>query len=144
MPGVDLRLSKPEVRIGVDRERAADLGVSVEAVARAIETMLGGRQVTRYKRDAEQYDVIVQTAATGRSTPEDIDRIQLRASKGGVDAMVPLSALVKVHESVAPRELTHFGQRRSATLTATLPADSSLGEALAFLDQPPAQVLKTA
>ncbi len=142
-PDVDLRLSKPELRIEVDRERAADLGVSVEAVARAIETMLGGRQVTRYKRDAEQYDVIVQTAATGRSTPEDIDRIQLRASKGGVDAMVPLSALVKVHESVAPRELNHFGQRRSATLTANLAADYSLGEALGFLDQTANQVLKS-
>ena len=141
-PDVDLRLSKPELRIEVDRERAADLGVSVEAVARAIETMLGGRVVTRYKRDAEQYDVIVQTAASGRSTPEDIERIQLRASKGGVDAMVPLSALVKVHESVSPRELNHFGQRRSATLTANLAPDYSLGQALAFLDQTAGQVLK--
>ena len=138
-PDLDLRLSKPELRIEVDRDRAADLGVSVEAVARAIETMLGGRQVTRYKRDAEQYDVIVQTAATGRSTPEDIDRIQLRA-RG--DVMVPLSALVTVHESVSPRELNHFGQRRSATLTANLAPDYSLGEALTFLDTAAAQVLK--
>ena len=141
-PDVDLRLSKPELRIEVDRERAADMGVSVEAVARAIETMLGGRQVTRYKRDAEQYDVIVQTAVTGRSTPEDIDRIQLRASKNGVDAMVPLSALAKVHESVSPRELNHFGQRRSATLTSNLAPNYSLGEALAFLDTTANQVLK--
>ena len=141
-PDVDLRLSKPELRIEVDRERAADMGVSVEAVARASETMLGGRQVTRYKRDAEQYDVIVQTAVTGRSTPEDIDRIQLRASKNGVDAMVPLSALVKVHESVSPRELNHFGQRRSATLTSNLAPHYSLGEALAFLDTTANQVLK--
>ena len=141
-PDVDLRLSKPELRIEVDRERAADMGVSVEAVARAIETMLGGRQVTRYKRDAEQYDVIVQTAVTGRSTPEDIDRIQLRASKNGVDAMVPLSALVKVHESVSPRELNHFGQRRSATLTSNLAPNYPLGEALAFLDTTANQVLK--
>ena len=138
-PDVDLRLSKPELRIEVDRERAADLGVSVDAVARAIETMLGGRQVTRYKRDAEQYDVIVQTAASGRSTPEDIDRIQLRA-RG--DVMVPLSALVTVHESVSPRELNHFGQRRSATLTSNLAPDYSLGEALAFLDTTAGQVLK--
>ena len=141
-PDVDLRLSKPELRIEVDRERAADMGVSVEAVARASETMLGGRQVTRYKRDAEQYDVIVQTAVTGRSTPEDIDRIQLRASKNGVDAMVPLSALVKVHESVSPRELNHFGQSRSATLTSNLAPNYSLGEALAFLDTTANQVLK--
>ena len=62
-PDVDLRLNKPELRIEVDRAKAADMGVSVEVVAKALETMLGGRQVTRYKRDAEQYDVIVQTAA---------------------------------------------------------------------------------
>ncbi len=142
-PDVDLRLSKPELRIEVDRERAADLGVSVDAVARAIETMLGGRQVTRYKRDAEQYDVIVQTTASGRGTPADIDRIQLRASKGGVDTMVPLSSLVQVREGVAPRELNHFGQRRSATLTANLAPDYSLGQALTFLDQAAARVLKS-
>ena len=50
-----------DLRIEVDRERAADAGVSVDQVARTVETMLGGRKVTRYKRDAEQYDVIVQT-----------------------------------------------------------------------------------
>ena len=105
--------------------------------------MLGGRQVTRYKRDAEQYDVIVQTTASGRGTPADIDRIQLRASKGGVDTMVPLSSLVQVREGVAPRELNHFGQRRSATLTANLAPDYSLGQALTFLDQAAARVLKS-
>ncbi|MDO5624626.1 MAG: efflux RND transporter permease subunit [Pseudomonadota bacterium] len=133
-PDVDLRLSRPELRIEVDRERAADQGVSVDAVARAIETMLGGRQVTRYKRDAEQYDVIVQTTASGRGTPQDIDRIQVRANRDGRTVMVPLSALVRVQEGVSPRELNHFGQRRSATLTANLAPDYSLGEALGFLD----------
>ncbi len=139
-PDLDLRLSKPELKIEVDRERAADLGIGVDAVARAIETMLGGRQVTRYKRDAEQYDVIVQTAVTGRTTPEDIDRIQLR---GRGEAMVPLSALVKVREGVAPRELNHFGQRRSATITANLAPDYSMGQALTFLDQTADKLLKT-
>jgi multidrug efflux pump len=74
-PDIDLRLNKPELRIEVVRDKAADLGVSVEVVAKAIETVLGGRNVTRYKRDAEQYDVIVQTEARGRTTPEDIERI---------------------------------------------------------------------
>ncbi|WP_137894935.1 efflux RND transporter permease subunit [Ramlibacter sp. 2FC] len=138
-PDVDLRLNKPELRIDVDRAKAADLGVSVDVVARAIETMLGGRNVTRYKRDAEQYDVIVQTQASGRTTPEDIERIQVR---GRNDAMIPLSALVTVRESVSPRELNHFGQRRSASITANLAPDYSLGQALGFLDQTAAKVLK--
>jgi multidrug efflux pump len=139
-PDIDLRLNKPELRIEVVRDKAADLGVSVEVVAKAIETVLGGRNVTRYKRDAEQYDVIVQTEARGRTTPEDIERIYVR---GRNDTMIPLSALVKVRESVSPRELNHFGQRRSVSITASLAPDYSLGEALKFLDATAAKVLKT-
>jgi multidrug efflux pump len=139
-PDVDLRLNKPELRIEVDRDRAADLGVGIDAVARAIETLLGGRNVTRYKRDADQYDVIVQTQASGRNTPDDIDRIYVR---GRNEAMIPLSALVKVRETVSPRELNHFGQRRSVTITANLSPDYSLGEALKFMDATAAKVLKT-
>ncbi|HEX2546167.1 MAG TPA: efflux RND transporter permease subunit [Ramlibacter sp.] len=139
-PQVDLRLNKPELRIDVDRTKAADMGVSVEVVAKALETMLGGRVVTRYKRDAEQYDVIVQTQASGRTTPEDIDGINVR---GRNDTMIPLSALVKVRESVSPRELNHFGQRRSVSITASLTPEYSLGQALTFMDQTAAKVLKT-
>ena len=138
-PDVDLRLNKPELRIEVDRVKAAELGVSIDVVARTIETMLGGRVVTRYKRDAEQYDVIVQTLPSARNTPDDIDVIQVR---GRNDTMVPLSSLVKVRESVSPRELNHFGQRRSVSITANLAADYSLGEALKFMDETAAKVLK--
>jgi multidrug efflux pump len=138
-PDVDLRLNKPELRIEVDRVKANELGVSIEVVARTIETMLGGRVVTRYKRDAEQYDVIVQTLAASRNTPDDIDVIQVR---GRNDTMVPLSSLVKVRESVSPRELNHFGQRRSVSITANLAPDYSLGEAIKFMDEAAAKVLK--
>ena len=130
-PDVDLRLNKPELRIDIDRARAADLGVGVDVVARAIETMLGGRNVTRYKRDAEQYDVIVQVQSSGRTTPEDIDSIYVR---GRNDTVIPLSTLVKVRESVSPRELNHFGQRRSVTISANLAPEYSLGEALTYLN----------
>jgi multidrug efflux pump len=139
-PDADLRLNKPELRIEVDREKAADLGVGVDTVARTLETMLGGRSVTRYKRDAEQYDVIVQTRATGRTTPEDIDKMYVRGKSG---EMIPLSSLVISRESVSPRELNHFGQRRSASITANLASDYSLGEALAFMDATAAKLLKT-
>jgi multidrug efflux pump len=139
-PDVDLRLNKPELFLEVDRERAADAGVSVEQVARMVETMLGGRAVTRYKRDADQYDVLVQTTPSGRTTPEDIERLFVRA-RG--DAMVPLSSLVKIRESVSPRELNHFNQRRSVTITANLAPGYSLGEGLDFMEQTAARVLKS-
>jgi len=135
----DLRLNKPEFRMEVDRERAADMGVSVEAIARSVETMLGGRNVTRYKREGQQYDVVVQTTPSGRDTPDDIERIFVR---GKGDAMIPLSALVKIREVVVPRELNHFGQRRSATITSNLSADYSVGAALDFMDATAQKVLK--
>jgi multidrug efflux pump len=135
----DLRLNKPEISMEVDRERAADMGVPVEQIARAVETMMGGRQVTRYKREGDQYDVIVQTAPTGRDTPDDIDRVFVR---GKGEAMIPLSALVKIKEVVVPRELNHFSQRRSASISANLAPTYSLGEAITFMNETSQKVLK--
>ncbi len=135
----DLRLNKPEISMEVDRERAADMGVPVDQIARAVETMMGGRQVTRYKREGDQYDVIVQTAPTGRDTPDDIDRVFVR---GKGDVMIPLSALVKIKEVVVPRELNHFSQRRSASISANLAPTYSLGEAITFMNATAQKVLK--
>ncbi len=137
-PDNDLRLNKPELYMAVDRERAADLGVPVDQIARTVETMLGSRAVTRYKRGADQYDVLVQTEAANRSTPEQIEKLFVR---GRGDTMVPLSSLVKVEEAVSPRELNHFNQRRSVTFSANLAPGYALGDALAFMDKAAAKVL---
>jgi multidrug efflux pump len=134
----DLRLNKPEIRMDVDRERATDMGVSVDAIARTVETMLGGRIVTRYKQGGEQYDVVVQTDSTQRSAPDDIDKLFVR---GRNDAMIPLASLVKLREVVVPRELNHFGQRRSASITANLAPELALGDALKIMDGIAAEVL---
>jgi multidrug efflux pump len=134
----DLRLNKPEIRMDVDRERATDMGVSVDVIARTVETMLGGRTVTRYKQGGEQYDVVVQTDSAQRSAPEDIDKLFVR---GRGDAMIPLGSLVKLREVVVPRDLNHFGQRRSASITANLAPELALGDALKIMDGIAAEVL---
>ena len=128
---IDLKLNKPEIKLEIDRQRAADAGVQVEAIGRALETMLGGRQVTRFKREGEQYDVMVQLDASARSSPRDIADIYVR---GRGDTMVPLASLVSVKESVAPRELNHFAQRRAVTITANLAPGYSLGEAITMME----------
>ena len=137
-PDTDLKLTLPELSVEVDRDRAADLGVPVDVIGRTLETMLGGRQVTRYKQDAEQYDVIVQVAAASRADPRDIRDIFVRARNGD---MVPLANVVKVSEAVAPRELNHFGQRRSVTISANLAPNYALGEALQWMDDTAARIL---
>lgn len=134
----DLRLNKPEIRMDVDRERAADMGVSVDAIARTVQTMLGGRVVTRYKKDGEQYDVVVQTESSQRNTPDDIDKLFVR---GKNDTMIPLAALVNTREVVVPRDLNHFGQRRSASITANLSPELALGDALKVMDDIASRVM---
>ena len=137
-PDNDLRLNKPELFLEVDRARAADLGVNVDQVARTVETMLGGRAVTRYKRAAEQYDVLVQTEDSGRTTPDQIDKLFVR---GRGDTLLPLASLIKVREAVSPRELNHFNQRRAVAITANLAPGYALGEALHYMEDASRRVL---
>jgi multidrug efflux pump len=134
----DLKLNKPELSVIVNRDKAMDTGVQIETVGRTLETMLGGRQVTRFKREGEQYDVIVQVADIDRATPSDIRDIFVRARDG---SMIPLANLLRVNETVSPRELNHFGQRRAVTLTANLTPGYAMGEALTFLEQAAGRVL---
>ncbi|MGH8706989.1 MAG: efflux RND transporter permease subunit [Burkholderiales bacterium] len=134
----DLRLNKPQLEVEVDRERIADTGAGVLTVGRTLETLLGGRQVTRFNQNGEQYDVIVQMAPDARRTPGDLDQIYVRGRDG---AMLPLSNLASVHETVAPKELNRFNQFRAATITAGIAPGYSLGEALAFLEAAAERVL---
>jgi multidrug efflux pump len=127
----DLRLNKPELKVAIDRDKAADLGIDVEVIGRTLETMLGGRQVTRFKFNGKQYDVMVQVADTARVTPRDLTNIYVRSRAG---EMVPLANLVTLRETVTPRELNHFNKLRSATITATLAPGFTLGEAIDFLE----------
>ena len=127
----DLKLNKPEIKVQVDRERAADAGIPVETIGRTVETALGGRLVTRFKREGEQYDVVVQFDPLKRNSPEDISNIFVR---GRNDSMVPLASLVAAREGVTARELNHFGQRRAVTITANLAPGVSLGEGVDLME----------
>jgi len=127
----DLRLNTPEVRVKINRDKLGDIGVNVDTVGRTLETMLGGRQVTRFKRDGQQYDVIVQVARLDRSSPADISEVYVRARNG---SMVPLSNLVDVKEGVAPQSLNHFQRLRAVKITGTLAPGYSIDEALKAFD----------
>ncbi len=123
----DLRLNKPQLRVEVDRDKAAAMGVDSIVIGRTLETLLGGRQVTRFKRQGEQYDVLVQLPEIDRTNPNDLNRIYVRGSDG---RMVGLANVISMTEGVAPKELNHFNQMRAATLTANLGPGLTQGEAL--------------
>jgi multidrug efflux pump len=135
-PGVqnlqtDLRLNTPELRVTINRDKLSDVGTAVDTVGRTLETMLGGRQVTRFKKDGEQYDVIVQVAPIDRASPGDISDSYVRARDGG---MIQLSNLVDVREGVAPQSLNHFNRLRAVKVTGTLTPGYAVGEALSAMD----------
>ncbi|MDP9196777.1 MAG: efflux RND transporter permease subunit [Pseudomonadota bacterium] len=134
----DLKLNKPQLKVDVNRDKAADLGVDAATLGRTMETMLGGRQVTRFKRESKQYDVMLQVADVDRRNPDDITNIYVRGRSG---EMIPLSNLVQVRESVAPRELNHFNKLRAVTITGNVAEGYALGEALDTLEAAAREVI---
>jgi multidrug efflux pump len=121
----DLKLNKPQLEIDIDRDRAAALGVSVTDVGSTLQSLLGGREVTRFKRGNKQYEVMLQVEPRDRSTPTAIDGLYLRGSEG----LVQMASVVRVKEVVSPKELNHFNRVRSATLSANLAPGVAIGRA---------------
>lgn len=134
----DLRLNTPELRVEIDRDKLADAGIAVEEVGRTLESLLGGRQVTRFESDGEQYDVIVQVSKDARATPTDISDIFVRNAAGN---MVPLSSFITVQETVAPQSLNHFNRLRAVIVEASVAPGYALGEVLDHMNAVAQEVL---
>jgi multidrug efflux pump len=123
----DLRLNKPQIEVSIDRERAADAGLDISVIGRTLETLLSGRNVTRFEIDGEQYDVTVALPLADRSSPDILSQIYVRSSRG---VMIQLASVVSVKEAVAPRELKRFNQLRAVTIEANLAPGFALGDAI--------------
>jgi multidrug efflux pump len=134
----NLKLNTPQIEVALDRDRIADAGAGVLTVGRTLETLLGGRKVTRFNMNGEQYDVIVQVAPTERRTPADLQDIYVRGAGG---EMIQLSNLMRVEETVSPKALNRFNQLRAARITGNLAPGYTLGEALAYLEATAERVL---
>jgi len=128
----DLKLNKPQLRVEIDRDKASALGVSMETIGHTLETLMGGRDVTRYKREGKQYDVVVQVEDANRRQPSDLTAIYVRGAGGELHQ---LSNLVTIRETVAAKELNHFNKLRAAVVNGNVGPGSTLGETLAFIDK---------
>jgi multidrug efflux pump len=134
----DLRVTKPELVVSLDRDRAEDLGVPASNIATTLQTLLGGRDVSRFTSENKLYDVILRLDPSERATPSDITGIQVR---GRNNTLVPLDAVTRVEEQIGPRQLNHFNRVRSFTLSASMAPGFTLGEALDSLNARAAKVL---
>ena len=137
-PDSDYKETRPQLRLDINRERAAALGVSNQEIGRTLESLLGSRRVGTYIQGGEEYDVIVQAAAEGRRTPADLLSINVRTASG---ALVPLASVVQVRELAEPGSFNRFNRLRAITLSAGLKPEANLGEAIAWLQKTAAEEL---
>jgi multidrug efflux pump len=109
---------QPRVIVQIDRNKAADLGVSQQTVGRTLETMLGSRIVTTFERAGEEYDVILQAQDEQRASVNDLDNLYVRSDKDG--ELIPLAALVRIEERAGPTELRRTDRMRAIELAGSL------------------------
>jgi len=128
----DYKETKPQLRIVIERDRAADLGVSVLTVGRTLESMLGGRRVTTFIDEGEEYDVIIEGKRETQNTPGDLQNIYVRSNRS--NDLIPLSNLVKIEEFADASTLNRYNRVRAITLESNLAEGYSLGEALTYLE----------
>ncbi|WP_433927351.1 efflux RND transporter permease subunit [Sorangium cellulosum] len=128
----DYQLGMPELRITPDRARAADLGVSVEAIATTLNTLVGGGRIAKYNDDGRRIDVRARLLAEQRSRPEDLARIQVRSASG---ALVPLTSVVSYEELPALQAITRRDRERAISVFGNIAPGHSQGEAVARVEE---------
>ncbi|HHP7233752.1 MAG TPA: efflux RND transporter permease subunit [Desulfobacterales bacterium] len=131
------RLDRPEVRVRIDRDRAAEMKVSVRTISETLRFIFGDPQISTIDRGSERYEVITEIAAE-KTVPATIFRLYTR---NGAGQMIPLESLVRIEEAVGPSEIHHFNRSRSVTLSAQNPPGVALGPALSKLQAQLAQTL---
>ena len=129
----DFQERKPQMKVNVDRNRAAALGVSLSNVGKTLETMLGSRTVTTYIDRGREYNVVLLGSDEDRSSTDDLSNLYVRSSTTG--ELVPLSNLVVITENAGPSQLKRFDRMRSITVSASLADGVRLGEAIEKLYQ---------
>ncbi|MBS0042377.1 efflux RND transporter permease subunit [Shewanella sp. M16] len=129
----DYKETKPQLRVVIDRDRAASLGVSISNIGRTLESMLGSRLVTTFMRDGEEYDVIVEGERDNQNTAADLQNIYVRSERS--QELIPLSNLVTVEEFADASSLNRYNRMRAITIEASLEDGYSLGEALDYMNQ---------
>jgi multidrug efflux pump len=128
----DYKETRPQIRVSVDHDRAADLGVAVADIGNVLQTMLGSARVTTFVNQGKEYDVLVQAERKDRAGIAGLKNLYVRARDGN---LVPLSSVVSVREIAEPGTLNRFNRLRSITISARLAPGYPLGEAIAFAQQ---------
>ncbi|MCR9276982.1 MAG: efflux RND transporter permease subunit [Pseudomonadaceae bacterium] len=127
----DLRFSRPEVSVAIERELAARLGISMADIGETLQVMLGEAETNRFSIEGRSYKVIPQADRDFRLTKEWLERYYVRTGEG---SLVPLSTVINLSQTVEPNTLKQYQQLNSVTLQGLMMPPNSLGAGLDFLE----------
>jgi multidrug efflux pump len=128
----DYKENQPDLRVQIDRSRAADLGVSVEDIGKTLELMFGEKQVSSFVSRGQEYYVIIRAREQDRAAPNDLSNVFMRASNG---ELIPIASFVSLRETAAPQKLNRFDRLRSITIQSSLAPGVSIGQGLETLER---------
>jgi HAE1 family hydrophobic/amphiphilic exporter-1 len=138
LPGIvdvdtSIEIGKPEVRIGIDRDKAANLGVSATSIGGTVNTMIGGEIVGKYKdeKEGERYDITARLISSEREQPGDIDTLWVRSSTG---ELVRMADVTSIRTGKGPTVIMHYNRQRAATLFAGTDKTKPMGQAMTELN----------
>ncbi|MDX9746941.1 MAG: efflux RND transporter permease subunit, partial [Paludibacter sp.] len=132
MADVNLKFTKPETRINIDRDKATLLGVSTRDIGQTLQYALSGQRMGYFYMNGKQYQILGEINRQQRNTPLDLKTIYLKNRSG---EMIQLDNLVELKETVAPPQLYRYNRFSSATISAGLAPGVTLGEALDEMDK---------
>ena len=138
MADVNLKFSKPEARITINRDKANMLGVSTRDIAQTLQYGLSGQRMGYFYMNGKQYEILAEINRQQRNKPSDLKSIYLRNSEG---EMIQMDNLVSLEENVAPPQLYHYNRFLSATVSAGLAKGKTIGDGLKEMDRIAAEVL---
>jgi len=123
--------TKPELRLNIDRDRAASLGVSIQDISRTLQMLFGGLDLSRIKIDGKEFKVITQLERASRQNPQDIDKLYVRNAK---NELIQLSSIVSHQTGPSPNAIEHYDRIRSTTISAST-VGVPLGTAVARVEE---------
>ena len=129
----DYSRNKPEIKLSINKNRAKDLGVSTESIGKTLETLYGGKTVTKFNKLGKEYPIILQQYLADRRNKEGLTKIFVRSDTTG--KLISLANLVEFKEEGSAKKLARYNRQRAVTISANISEDYTLSEAISYLEQ---------
>ena len=129
----DYSRNKPEIKLDINKNKAKDLGISAQSIGQTLETLYGGKTVTKFNKLGKEYPIILQQYLDDRKNKESISKIYVRSEKTG--KLISLANLVDFKEEGSANKLSRYNRQRAVTISANINEGYTLAEAIKYLEK---------